>query len=149
MLQTPMVQHVLPDEDEQVDVAGIDYVSIPTCKLQRSIDFYTRLFGFHIVEDGRRHERPHVLMLRGNVYVAIHEHGGRPPAELPVRRWSFVVLNVDHVREIVWDHGVATADGSDEPRRMQSWRATRSFLISDPDGHQIELVERPFVRSSE
>lgn len=140
--ETP--KRFLPDECERVDVAGVDCLSIRVGKLHRSIDFYTHLFGFDIVEDARGRSNPYVIMRgSGSVYLAIHERRREPvQAHLTVSRWSFMVDDLDHVRETVWNLGVPTANGCDELRRIHHWRENRSFLICDPDGHEIELVER-------
>ena len=134
----------LPDESEHIGVVSVDYVSIAARKLQRSINFYTRLFAFRIVEDARERHRPYVLMTAGgSVYLAIHEYyEATVPTVRPLTRWSFIVGDLDRVRETFWNLGVVPADGSDEPRRIHPWRNDRSLLIRDPDGHEIELVER-------
>lgn len=134
----------LPDECERVDVAAIDYVSIPVDKLRRSIDFYAQNFGFLVVEDASGEDDPCVLMRgSGDLYLAIHERRReRTQAGEATRRWSFVVNDLDRVRETVWNLGLAVKDNRDEPTRIHRWRKNKSFLVRDPDGHEIELVER-------
>ena len=132
----------LDDSTPWVQVACVDYVAIPVRDLERSINFYTRVFGFRVVEDGRLDPEPYMLLhARGGPYLALHALPDRPPAGGTRIRCSFVVADLDRVRESLWNLGVPTADGSVEPRHVHRWRTTRSLLIDDPDGHRIELVE--------
>ena len=129
--------------DEGVEIAGVDYVGISARDLGRSAEFYRRLFGLRIVDEVREQGGTAVLMRTSEgVYLGLHEGrstAGRASAQ---SRFSFVVGDIDRARAAVWNLGVPTADGSDEPRRRRSWRASRSFVIRDPDGHEIELVEQ-------
>ena len=137
-------RHYLPDQCERIDVAGIDYVSIAVARLGRSIDFYTQNFGFFVVEEARGGQEPYVLMRApGDFYMAIYERRDeRAQAREATRRWSFLVNDLDHVRVTVWNLGLATKGDCDEPTQIHRWRKDRSFLVCDPDGHEIELVER-------
>ena len=75
--------------------------------------------------------------------MAIHERwGGVSRSIATTRRWSFVTADLDEARETIWDLGVALAEGDVEPRPHSRWRRGRSLLVRDPDGHEIELVER-------
>lgn len=123
----------------ELEVVG--YVSAPTSCFARSIAFYRRVFAFCVVEDGRDQHYPYVFMRSpGEMYLALYAraHGN----EQQVQCFSLIVDDLDRVRADLWDMGVPLADGSIEPRRRYPWYPGRSLLIRDPDGHEIELVER-------
>lgn len=130
-----------PLNEQRIDVAGVDYLTITVRDLERSVRFYRRIFGCDVIDQG---SGGHGLLMNtsGGLYLAIHEWRGALAADAwPPSRWSFVVADLDRVRESVWNLGVATADGTDAPHRVYPWRPERSFVIRDPDGNEIELVE--------
>ena len=123
--------------------AGVDHLSIGTPALRRSVDFYSRIFGFAVVETARRDANRSVLMAAGRFCLAIHEwrRGESEPAH--ALRWGFVVDDLDDVRASVWNLGIVpTRDCVHEPRPDRPWRRCRSFAIRDPGGNEIEVVER-------
>ncbi|HEX7082365.1 MAG TPA: VOC family protein [Gammaproteobacteria bacterium] len=140
---------VEPSGDDRADVAGavgvagVDYLSIYTPELRRSVELYSRVFGFCVV--GASHDRAgrSVLMAAGRLYLAIRE---RPRGEFDstgALGWSFVVDDLDRARAITWDLGIVPIrDGTHEPQCDSPWRRRRSFVIRDPDGNEIEVVER-------
>lgn len=128
---------------DRVDVAGVDFLSIFVPELRRSVDFYARVFGFRIVEAAPRGARQSVLMASGPFYLAIHERQGGASDRSRALCWSFVVDDLDRARASVWNLGVVpTRDGTHEARPSASWRRSRSFVIRDPGGNEIEVVER-------
>lgn len=122
----------------RVDVGG--YVSLPAASIQRSIKFYRRVFAFRIQEDVHNGPYPYVVMhAAGKVHLAIHAHSDATAP--PVQRFSLVVGDLDRVRADLWDLGVPVAEDNGEPDHRYPWRPSRSLLLHDPDGHEIELVE--------
>lgn len=131
------------EADEPVEVTGVDYLAIAASDLERSIDFYRRVFGFWIVEDAREQKHPCVLMhSRGGVHLKIYAHRDAPASAVrPRRRWRFVVGDIDRARKAVWNLGVTPSDGTIEPQSVSGQGELRGFPIRDPNGHEIELVE--------
>jgi catechol 2,3-dioxygenase-like lactoylglutathione lyase family enzyme len=129
--------------DDRIVVAGVDYLSIFTPDLRRSVDLYSQVFGFSVVESVRRGAGRSMLMAARRFHVAIHERqrdGSEPERAL---RWRFVVDDLDRARASVWDLGlVPIRDGAHEPRRDRRGLPSRSFVIRDPGGNEIEVVER-------
>ncbi|MBN1239411.1 MAG: VOC family protein [Gammaproteobacteria bacterium] len=129
-------------DEERIDVAGIDYVTISVGDLGRSVRFYQRLFGCQVVERNYA-GKARVLLSAGGAYVAMQERRAEPAeADTPPGRWSFMVEDIDRARACAWNLGVATVGGTDAPRRIHAWRRERSFMIRDPDGNEVEIVER-------
>jgi catechol 2,3-dioxygenase-like lactoylglutathione lyase family enzyme len=132
MLRTDRtVDCLLPDDDDaHVEVTNIHNARIRVRLLERAIDFYGRLFGFRVAEDTRHEPTPSVVMRAGErVRLAIHSESGTEVLRADdERRSTFMVVDLDRVREILWNRGVRV-------RR-------HSLTIVDPDGHEIELVEQ-------
>jgi catechol 2,3-dioxygenase-like lactoylglutathione lyase family enzyme len=113
--------------DEHVEVAEWRDAEIWADEIERSIGFYRRLLGLHVVEDASRQAQPRVVMSTaegGRLTIRTDRGGGRPAAP---HRSTFAVDDLDRVREILWNRGVHIA--------------RRSVVVRDPDGHEIELVE--------
>ena len=128
---------------DRVDVAGVDFLSIFAPELRRSVEFYSRVFGFRLVEVARRGAGRSALMASGPFYLAIHERQRAGSDRTQALCWSFVVNDLDQARASVWNLGlVPTRDGTHEPRNNPAWRRSRSFVIRDPGGNEIEVVER-------
>ena len=130
----------------------LERLVVPVSDLARSVEFYRRVFGFR---------RPSALAGVGAGELLLAARGGaeiwlRPRCEAPDeaarsrrrgRRWAFVVTNLEEVREIVWDLGVKVARDSGEPDHIFRGRSGASLYVHDPDGNEIELVERAGPRS--
>jgi catechol 2,3-dioxygenase-like lactoylglutathione lyase family enzyme len=129
--------------EDRADIAGVDYLSIFTPDLRRSVEFYSRVFGFSVVDASHGPAGRSVLMAAGRFYLALHE----PRSESDSTRvlcWSFIVDDLDRARARVWNLGIVPLHlGPQEPERNTPWRRSRSFLIRDPGGNEIEVVERP------
>jgi catechol 2,3-dioxygenase-like lactoylglutathione lyase family enzyme len=127
---------------EPFDRRVLQQLNVPVRNLRRSIDFYARVFGFHlraIEYDNLRH----ILAIMSSTALAadllLHERCDSGSPQL--RRWAFTVMNLDRVRERVWDLGVSVARTSGEPDQIYRWSAGRSLYINDPDANEIELFE--------
>ena len=132
---------VLPSStDEQIRVTAMDPVTLQSRDLRRSVRFYARVFGFRPVADS--HERQRALVLhdaRSGACLAIRCSDDGAVAQK--RRWNVFVADLDDVRETLWNKGLVPIDAA---LSAPSDRGGRRFLVvRDPDGHEIELVERP------
>lgn len=138
---------VEPSADERVDVAGIDYLSIYTPELRRSVELYSRVFGFCVVSASRDHAGRSALMAAGRFFLAIRERQRSESDWTRTLAWSFVVDDLDQARASIWNLGIVPVrDGMHEPQSNPPWRRRRSFVIRDPDGNEIEVVERARCR---
>lgn len=121
--------------ERPVQVTGVGDITVPTRDSRRAARFYSRVFGFRIVSTAG----PRVRMRGpGCLCLTIDEHRH---AIAISRRLTFMASDLDSVRERLWDLGVALADGCIEPR-FDAGRRCRCLPFRDPDGNEIELVER-------
>jgi catechol 2,3-dioxygenase-like lactoylglutathione lyase family enzyme len=110
---------------------------------RRSADFYMRAFGFYRLPSQREPRSRSILMTAGaGIALALHEQrGARSPAAPALRRWAFVVADIDHARGAVWELGVRIARGSTQPDQVYRRLCDCSLYVLDPDANEIELVE--------
>ena len=111
---------------------GIDHVSILVTDLQRSADFYNRVFG--LVPNGRD-DANKILRLgpkaapgeRGRVIVSIRQ---QPPAGM-VDHWAFRIDGFDAkaATPILQAHGL-------KPETNVEY----GFYVKDPDGVNVQMV---------
>jgi catechol 2,3-dioxygenase-like lactoylglutathione lyase family enzyme len=126
-----------------ITVNAIDHINMSVRDLARAIVFYRDVFGFEIREDRRDHpEMPHVIMGAGaRAYLAIYADAqARAPEQAFINHWGFVVGELEPVRERLRDLGVDVHYAERNDGIIQ-WPHSRSLYVSDPDGHEIELVE--------
>ena len=111
---------------------GIDHVSILVTDLQRSADFYNRVFG--LVPNGRD-DANKILRLgprpapgeRGRVIVSIRQ---QPPAGM-VDHWAFRIDGFDAkaATSILQAHGL-----------KPDTNVEYGFYVKDPDGVNVQMV---------
>jgi len=118
----------------------LEHVNFTVSDLDRSIDFYTRLFGFKVrwkgtVEDGRL--AAHVGDDRQ--YLALFEAASpgeveNDMTEVGLNHFGFVVDNLDEMKSRLAELGVS-------PRAEHDYEPSRRLYFFDADGIEVELVE--------
>lgn len=121
---------------------------VPVGDLGKSVEFYRRVFGFrprstwHGPSFGPLTPGSLRLAAPGRAELWLRPRCTAPDEAAQNRRWAFVVTNLEEVREKVWDLGVKVARDSGEPDHVFRRRGGASLYVRDPDGNEIELVER-------
>jgi len=119
-------------DDVDFKAATIDHVSIHAADLQRSIDFYQRMFGFKVVSQ----EQPRQIVRLGskNILVSLN-HGG--PAGI-----------VDHFAIGIPAFNRVAVEGYLKQRGATPLQGDYAGLhVKDPDGINVQIIraggERP------
>ena len=135
------------DGTEGVEL-GSGQLNAAVHNLRRSIEFYGRVFGFRSAAIYAARGLA-VMKATTRADLVLHERRDGVPGSLrPLRRWGFVVTNLDRVRQTVWELGVRVARDSGEPDHIYRWSNRHSLYVYDPDANEIELVEvRGYARS--
>lgn len=130
-------------ESLQLSGNGISGVTIATRDLERSVHFYSRVFGFGVAGQGSSAPRRSATLAGpGAARLAIREQGEGTRRTLPLHsRWGFLVDDLDGARATAWDLGVKVAEDNGAPDHIRRWPNGRSLRVRDPDGNEIELVE--------
>lgn len=118
-------------------------IHIVASDLGRAVRFYSRVFGL-LPAPRSWGENLAVIPVTPDARLVIHDARAtlRHRARC-IRRWGFVVSDLDHVRGLVWELGVKVARDSGAPDHIYRWSSGRSLYVQAPDGHEIELFEIP------
>lgn len=117
-------------------------VTIAARDARRTVEFYTRVFGFRFDGGATRSNGTVVLVGPGHAHLAIHGYSGNAARPVPIRRqWGFIVDDLERVRDAVWDLGVGVSKDSGDPDQIFRRPDGRSLFIKDPDDNEIELIE--------
>ena len=136
-----------------IEIQAIDHINLTVRDLTRSVDFYTRIFGLEVREDGRSSERPFVILGRRDVgYVALHQRvadrseeprGATTPSRTRgINHWGFVVEDFDALHEALQRAGVRALHQDNGANGIIRYPRSRSLYVADPDGNEIELTSR-------
>ncbi|MFQ6052622.1 MAG: VOC family protein [Candidatus Bathyarchaeia archaeon] len=117
--------------------ASLDHIGIYVEDLERSLRFYAELFGF---PEHRRftagESRIAVLDVGGGLLELIQRPGA--PGEAPKGRWSHIAFHID-----AFDAVLERAEGMGLlQRKVTLDDGSRIAFLRDPDGHDIEIMER-------
>ncbi len=113
------------DSDTPLQLAALDHVAIAVTDVDRSVSFYSRIFGNTVLKDKRSTRR---YLKLGPCYVAI-----APPAQgQPAHRVDHICAGIqgfqmDAVKKILADRGIASRE------------STVGLFANDPDGIQVQL----------
>jgi catechol 2,3-dioxygenase-like lactoylglutathione lyase family enzyme len=116
-----------------------DRINVPVRDLRRSVEFYGRVFGFHLVRGGFSESA--AVIAAPTAKLVLHAKSDVSVRPGAARRWGLLVKDLDAAREEVWDLGVAIARDSGAPDQIFRRLNGRSLYVHDPDGNVIELVE--------
>lgn len=118
----------------------IEHVNLTVSNLDHSIDFYTRIFGFHVRWKGTTSDdRPAVHIGTDRYYLALFEatkSDSYEPDYLAVgpNHFGLVVDDLDGLRGRLTEFGISSHLEAD-------YDPGRRLYFYDPDGIEIELVE--------
>jgi len=105
--------------------SGLDHLAIAASDTEKSVAFYSRIFGHDVLKDGRSPRRYFKI---GNGYIAI-----APPAQGQAAR------RVDHICAGVAGFSQAGAKSYLDDRNISSRETNVGRYVTDPDGIQIQL----------
>jgi catechol 2,3-dioxygenase-like lactoylglutathione lyase family enzyme len=118
----------------------IDHVNISVRDLDVSADFYARLLGIELKEQGGSGgARWCILGARDRFYVCLCEGGAGnfKPGEIHINHVGFVVDDIDETVDRIRGLGLQLESG-----KTLDWSRSRSAYVRDPDGIQIEFTNR-------
>jgi catechol 2,3-dioxygenase-like lactoylglutathione lyase family enzyme len=114
-------------EDLDFKGADIDHVSIHVADLQRSVDFYRKMFGFTVVSQ----DQAGGIIRLGNNKVLVSINNGRPAGVLDHFAIGIPRFNRDAMMRYLTQHGAAPLQGD-----------YAGLHIKDPDGVNVQISQR-------
>lgn len=117
--------------------------------LDRSIGFYTGVFGFNEVARTGSEEMGFVEVVLEDAEQCANLvllHRSAEPLTPPFSDWGLVVLNVDDLEGSIAEVKAAGCAITMEPLDLsevlpEHGPPLRIAMVADPDGHQLELVD--------
>jgi len=115
--------------------------------LQRSIDFYTQVIGMQVLRTFDQPEEKYSLTFLGfkkepeTCVLELTYNYGIYKYELG-NAYGHIAIGVTDIQQTATDIKKQNVQFSLEPTRLKGGNETIAFL-TDPDGYQVELIERP------
>ncbi len=134
---------------EAAGLCRLSHVSLEVADLDRALAFYRDHFGFQIVMErnlagadfdavtGTTGASSKLIrgLVAGNSVVQLFWHSWREPQSEKRTLMSFEVRDADTA------HAALVARGVEAQSEPVSFDNSRAFVIHDPDGHPIEIIE--------
>jgi catechol 2,3-dioxygenase-like lactoylglutathione lyase family enzyme len=124
-------------------LSGIDHVAITVADLDRTTEFYDRLFGVEVFHDYKPIVR--TLFVGGGVRLNVHQAGNGVElvAARPTPGSTDICFAWDgpigEAVDLLAAHGVEIVDGP-SPRETRDLEPSHSVYFHDPDGNLVELM---------
>lgn len=133
-----------PSPPQAVAVKQLDHLNLTVLDLQASIDFYSSLFAFRVVEEGPPlAPYPWTILRSGEALLCLYEHKALPsgprfperPAQQEMRHFALRITDKKRLESTLNFHNIEVIYGG-----PIHYPHSTSYYISDPTGHHIELV---------
>jgi lactoylglutathione lyase len=128
-------------EAHMIDVKRIDHLNMGVRSIAETEKFYHDFFGFEEKERGIGigGEPFAIIGAPDRVYLCIYEYGDRPRPDdnLFIHHFGFFVDDFDHALQELRDRKIELNYGN-----VIQQGKSRSMYINDPNGYEIELVEK-------
>src|SRR5690606_7518666 len=115
-------------------------IDVVASDLFRAVRFYSRVFGL-LPAPHSWQENLVVVPVTPDARLVLHAaHAAVRHRARCIKRFGFVVSDLDRVRELVWELGVKVARDSGAPDHIYRWSNGRSLYVEAPDGGGSELT---------
>src|ERR1700681_4297665 len=120
-----VVKSAVGAPDSALRFSGLDHLAIAAADTEKSVAFYSRIFGHDVLKDSRSPRRYFKI---GDGYIAI-----APPAQGQAAR------RVDHICAGIAGFSQAGAKSYLDERGISSRETRVGRYVTDPDGIQVQL----------
>lgn len=121
------------------NIAKLDHLNLSVKNYQESINWYQKIFGFEVVEEGTNmNGRPYGIIKSEETMIALNEdpERGEPKEHNQhlMNHFGFKLLNKDFWIETLKKFNLKTYYGS-----PVEYPNSTSWYVKDPTGHEIEV----------
>ena len=122
-------------------VKHLDHLNMSVADLERSVDWYARVFGFEKVEGGQHDGRPWAILRSGDALLCLYQHPERrapDPEEHGHHGLAHFGLRIDD--RAAWE---ATVEREGVPVGYGGafrWPHSTAWYVTDPTGYEIEVA---------
>lgn len=114
-----------------LNISHADHLNLNVKNLDQTIQFYHKLFGFEVREQGEHNGNPYAIIGKERVFfLCLYERG----EVSQLGHIGLHVKNFDEVEKVLKELGVKIEIEYEYPE-------SRSIYINDPNGIEIELSE--------
>lgn len=127
-----------------MSVAQLDHLNISVENFRETVDWYGRVFGFELVEEGLRLGHPWGVLRAGDAMLCVYERPGRRVADMEeldatarhgLRHFALRITDRERWESAVVREGLAL--GWDSPVHYPH---STSWYVRDPSGYEIEVA---------
>ena len=120
----------------------LDHINLTVKNIQESIDWYSKIFGFGLVEKGIGPlGQPWAIVALNDSMIAMYENKDKLNADLEdesnfhrINHFGIRVSELGEWELLVKEHNLKLYYGG-----IQSYPFSRSWYVRDPSGHDIEV----------
>ena len=121
---------------------GYDHININVKNLESSVEFYQKVFGFEVKEQGENgFGKPYkIIGLSNQGFLCLYQN----PEKIEHSRVNHIGVHVDNLHESISQLkslDIEIVPYGDEDG-LVSYPQSHSLYIKDPDGNEIELSDR-------
>lgn len=122
-------------------VTMLDHLNMTVGSVPRTVDWYARVFGFELVEEGIWRGKPWGIIRSGDAVLCIYEDPERGSPDLSEHQSHGVAhfgLRIDD--RASWEATVVRESVEVLYDGAVSWSHSTSWYIEDPNGYEIEVA---------
>lgn len=122
----------------------LDHLNLSVTCFAESVQWYERVFGFELVEQGVDEGKPWGILRSGDSMLCIYENPQLEPLDEDedlntyhrVNHFGLRICDGDAWKQVLERYGIRVSYGGNSIRYPHS----TSWYVSDPTGHRIEVV---------
>jgi catechol 2,3-dioxygenase-like lactoylglutathione lyase family enzyme len=119
-----------------------DHVGIYVKDIDRSVTFYTNIFGWKEKRRMGTEDIKIAVLDIGEGYLEIVQRPGSPGIP-PTGNWSHIAFHVENFTEML---NKLVRLGVHVDARLSIANNTNIAFFTDPDGHTVEIMEKGFTK---
>lgn len=124
-----------------IEIKTIDHLNIKVANLNKSIDFYQKVFGFEVKERkvSQKSGQDYAIVGLSNKLLLVLCEDSADLSETRLNHFGINVVDFDAALSTIKSKKVTVVDYGGDDDKVITYDDSRSIYIQDPDGYEIEL----------